>query len=186
MTERRWTKLSSKLVYRNGGFFSVYEDLALAPDGKEYKYGIIKSKAAVFVVARTTDEKYLLVEQYRYAVEKNMIELVAGGIEDGDDPVETARHELMEEANATAESIECLGEVLASPVRQHLELHVILATGINISALKSINQDGNEAINRVWAVTESELLGLIGSGELNDAASLAALNLYWVKRGFPR
>ncbi|MDC7286079.1 NUDIX hydrolase, partial [Bifidobacterium thermophilum] len=72
------------------------EDVEL-PNGKTSKREIIKHPGAVAVLALTDDNKIVMVEQYRKALEKTIVEIPAGKLEKGEDPLECAKRELEEE-----------------------------------------------------------------------------------------
>ena len=69
------------------------EDVEL-PNGNVSKREIIKHPGAVAILALTDDDKIVMVEQYRKALEKTIIEIPAGKLEHGEDPVTCAKREL--------------------------------------------------------------------------------------------
>ena len=63
------------------------------PDGRKAKREVIRHGNAVAILARRPDGKFVFVKQYRKAAEEALIEVIAGGLEPGEDPVEGAKRE---------------------------------------------------------------------------------------------
>ncbi len=80
-------------------------------------YYSLRQKDYVCVIALTEERELLLVRQFRPAVERCILELPAGHVEEGDTPEEAARQELREETGYLAESLELLGRVSPDPGR---------------------------------------------------------------------
>lgn len=173
------------MVYEDN-FLKVRLDNVIRPDGKKTTYSLTNGLDCVFVVPVTHDNKIILVEQERYPVGREVIEIPAGGFTRGEDVMGQAAKELKEEINGTAEQLEELGTLMSAPSRQDVRMHVVVAVGVEVGELGHQNQEGNEAINRVWAVEQTEVLKMIRGGILADAATLASLNLYWAKYGYPK
>src|SRR5215813_12426701 len=93
--------LSSRLVY-NGGHIQVREDRVVEPAGHECTREIVVHPGAVCIVARPTPDKVILIRQYRHAAGKELIEIPAGTLHDGEDPRQCAIRELEEEAGYLA------------------------------------------------------------------------------------
>jgi len=106
-----WKTLRSRLVYQNP-WIRVREDRVLQPDGSEGVFGIIEPRSAIGVVAITPENEVYLVGQYRYAVEEYSWEIVEGGIDPGEEPIEAARRELAEEVGLAAGEWTALGGVV--------------------------------------------------------------------------
>ena len=84
-------------------------------DGSESKRDIVRHSGGVGVLAQRPDDTFVLVRQYRKAVEREVVEIVAGLREPGEAPEETARRELAEETGEQAGEMIFLGTFLASP-----------------------------------------------------------------------
>lgn len=106
--------LSEELIYK-GVVFDVKKKKVKLPNGKIVDRDVIEPRKAVAVVAITDDDKVLLVKQYRAAVKKDLWEIPAGLIEEGEDPKESALRELEEETGYKAKNIEKLTEIHTSP-----------------------------------------------------------------------
>jgi ADP-ribose pyrophosphatase len=97
------TTISSKTVYR-GRLLHVLEDTVRLPDGRTGIREYIHHPGAAMVVPVLDGDTIVLVRQYRYPARRHFIEIPAGKIEPGEDPLVTAQRELAEECGYTAGS----------------------------------------------------------------------------------
>jgi ADP-ribose pyrophosphatase len=93
--------LASDSVYR-GGFFEVLKDEVRRPDGKPAVREYIKHPGAVMMVPLLDEDTVVLVRQFRYPLRRHFIEVPAGKMEPGEDPLATAKRELIEECGYEA------------------------------------------------------------------------------------
>src|SRR5919107_5030390 len=140
-----WTVLDSTVHYRNP-WITVREDRVIQPDGKEGAFGVVEMMPGVSVLPVDDDGTVYLVRVYRYTIDRHSLEALAGGIEEGEDPVEAARRELREEAGIDAAELIDLGvvdqltEVVVSPD------HLFLARGLSFT---QADQEETEDIERI-------------------------------------
>jgi ADP-ribose pyrophosphatase len=99
----------------DGIVFDVDRHEVRLGDGTESKRDIVRHAGGVGVLARQPDGQFLLVRQFRKAVEREVVEIVAGLREPDEPPEETARRELAEETGAQAGEMKFLGTTLPSP-----------------------------------------------------------------------
>ncbi len=95
------TTLSSKTVYQ-GRLLLVKEDEVLLPDGASSRREYIVHPGAAVILAMPDDRTVLLERQFRYPLRRHVIELPAGKIDPGEEPLQTARRELLEETGYEA------------------------------------------------------------------------------------
>src|SRR5215475_10893769 len=76
--------LSSRIVYK-GGHIQVREDRVIEPAGHEASREIVVHPGAVCIVARPTPEDVILVRQYRHAPSRELLEIPAGALDEGED-----------------------------------------------------------------------------------------------------
>jgi ADP-ribose pyrophosphatase len=95
--------LESRTVYQ-GGLLHVVEDAVRLPDGRQSTREYIRHPGAVMVVPVTDRGEVVLVRQYRYPLKRHFIEIPAGKIEPGEDPLMTGMRELREECGIEAGS----------------------------------------------------------------------------------
>ncbi len=162
--------LSSKLIYE-GRAVRLRVDTVEMPGGRETTREIVEHSDCVAIIALDDKENVLLVSQFRKPVEKELLEIPAGGIEPGEKLEECVRRELREETGFLPQKVERLGGFYSSPGYCTEYLHFFLATELISSPLQA---EDSESISLV-RVRLGEVLGLINSGSICDAKSIAAL-----------
>ncbi len=165
--------LSSQLIY-DGRAVSLRVDTVRMPSGRETTREIVEHSDCVAIIAIDDEDNVLLVEQFRKAVEKKLLEIPAGGIEPGEEPADCVRRELREETGFLPQRVERLGGFYSAPGYSTEYLHLYLATELVSSPLQA---EDSESI-RLVRVRLSEVPGLIASGEICDAKSIAGLLVF--------
>lgn len=105
-----WTIKSSQVKYQND-WMLVREDEVLRPDGKDGIYGVVEASFGVMVLPMDEEGNVFLVKQYRYGVERETLEVVSGGIDEGENPINAAKRELLEETGLMASEWIEMGKV---------------------------------------------------------------------------
>ena len=154
---------------------TVYEDQVLSPRGGEGIYAWVDVQDAAAVVAVTAEEEIVLVGQARYPIEEYSWEIIEGGIEENEDPLETARRELLEEGGITAESIEPLGPVYHMANTRSRELvYIFLARGLTFDN----NDPDDTELLTIKRVPVDEFFELVDRGVIRDSISVVAAHRY--------
>jgi len=141
------------------------------PSGRETTREIVEHGDCVAIIAIDDEDNVLLVNQFRKPVEKRLLEIPAGGIEPGEEPADCVRRELREETGFLPRRVERLGGFYSAPGYCTEYLHLYLATELVPSPLQA---EDSESI-RLVRVRLSEVPGLITSGSICDAKSIAGL-----------
>ena len=97
------------------------------PDGRKAKREVIRHGNAVAILAWRPDGKFVFVKQYRKAAEEALIEVIAGGLEPGEDPIEGARRETSEETGYEVTSIKFLTTIICTPGYCAESIHLYFA-----------------------------------------------------------
>lgn len=127
-----WTVKNSKPIYKNP-WIEVIEDQVVDKKGKERIFGVVKMKPGVTILPIDGQGNVYLTQEYHYAVERESIEAISGGIEKGENPLDAAKRELKEETGISAKEWMNLGvvdpftTVIASPN------HIFLAKNLSFN-----------------------------------------------------
>jgi 8-oxo-dGTP pyrophosphatase MutT (NUDIX family) len=162
--------LSSQLVYA-GRVVSMRVDEIALPQGGAARREVIEHPGAVVVVALDDEDRVYLVRQYRHAVRRFLLELPAGTLEPGEEPLAAAQRELREEVGLEAREWKSLGSFFSSPGFANEHLHAFVARDL-IHTARDPDEDEDIAVVRYG---RGELLRHLD--EIPDAKSLAALLL---------
>jgi len=164
--------VESKVVYQ-GKVLSLRLDDVTLPNGKSSKREVVEHAGAVTVVAVTNEQKVLLVKQYRYPVGEVLLELPAGGLNQGEAPLKCAKRELKEETGWEATDWEELPTFYTTPGFTNEKMYLFLAKNLTYTGQ---NLDEDEFI-QVVSVPLDETLNMIQRGEIRDAKSIVGILL---------
>jgi len=179
MTLKRSPNLSEeKTIHSNtifkGQVVKLRVDTIQTDSGKESIREIVEHSECVAIIAIDDDNNVLLVKQYRKPVEKELLEIPAGGIEQGEDPVTTVRRELSEETGYFPENVELLTGFYSTPGFCTEYLYLYLAT--ELKPYQMFAED-TESICLI-RIPLSKIPDLIASCDVCDAKSIAGLLFY--------
>src|SRR5262245_45187621 len=164
------TVLSSRIAYK-GGHIQVREDRVIEPGGHESTREIVVHPGAVCIVARPAPEKVILIRQYRHATGRELLEIPAGTLHDGEDPRECAIRELEEEAGYLAATMTERSRFWTTPGFTTEFMYLYEAADLTKT---QVNPDDDEVIE-VEIVARAEALQMIDDGRIQDAKSILGL-----------
>lgn len=165
--------LSSQLIY-SGRAVRLRVDTVQMPSGRQTTREVVEHRDCVAIVAIDDDDNVLLVNQYRQAIGKELLEIPAGGIDADENPEEAVRREMREETGFLPHRIARLGGFYSSPGFCTEYLHLYLALELVSSPLKAEDTE----IIKLVRVPTSQIPELISSGHICDAKSIAGLLTY--------
>lgn len=131
----KYKHLTKKKLFKNEHLELFQEELQL-PQGQKVRWSFLSGVSAAAVLAITNDNEVILVNQYRPAVKEHILEIPAGLIEVGEDPMVAAKRELEEETGYVAEKLEKLYEYYTSPGFSSSKMYIYLATDLKIGEQK--------------------------------------------------
>ena len=144
-------------------------------DGAVHQREIVEHAPAAAVVAVLPDQHVLLVRQLRPAVDQELLELPAGIVDPGEDPLTCGYRELQEETGYAAEQLDPLIRFFPSPGFCTEELHVFVASGLTeITG----HPDADEELELV-RLPLVEAIDQVRRGEITDAKTVVGLLAYW-------
>lgn len=170
--ERDFTEatIASARIYQ-GAILALRKDQVRMPNGRLTVREVLEHSDSVCMVPLDAEGNVLLVRQYRKPTESVLLEVPAGGIEEGETPEEAAMRELQEEVSHVAGELRELPGFWLAPGWCDEYMYVFLATDLKPSDLE---QDYDEMVDAV-RVPLPQTLELIERGEIRDAKSIAAL-----------
>jgi len=160
--------LESRRVYE-GRLVNLRVDKVMLHEGRETTREIVEHPDCVAIVAIDAEDNVILVRQFRHAVARELLEIPAGGIEPGEEPLQSALRELEEETGYIAGRMERLGGFYSSPGYSTEFLHLFLATKLEPSPSRAQKDE----IIEVVPIPLKQVRSLIISGELQDGKSIA-------------
>ena len=163
-------QLSSKTVF-DGKLLHVTYDTVQVENGNESWREVVRHPGAVAILAVLPDGKIIMERQYRYAIGDTLLEIPAGKLDEGEEPLAAAKRELHEETGYGAEHWKKLGSIVTSPGFCDEVIHIFLATGLE----KGEQQLDEDEFVEVLACSLEELETKIATGELFDAKTIAGL-----------
>ena len=163
-------KLSSEEIF-DGVAIHLFRDEILLPNGNKGVREVIRHPGAVCVIPVTEDGDVIFVNQFRYAFNKVTLEVPAGKLEKGEDPLEAAMRELSEETGLSAKNVIYLGELYTTPALIDEVIHMYLATDL-VEGKQHLDED--EFINTL-RMPLSEAVQKVMNGEIKDAKTQTIL-----------
>ena len=175
MGERTGMKFYEKQVETEtvfkGMIVNVRKDVAELQNGNRADREVVEHPGGVGIVAITNDNKVLMVRQYRYPMEEEILEIPAGKLDGDEDPFECAVRELSEETGYTAARYVDLGAIYPSPGFCRETLYLYLALDLQQGEM---HLDENELLS-VEQVDIDELIDQIMANKLKDAKSVVGV-----------
>ena len=179
MIMAEYKRLKRDLVAK-GVIIDYYQDTMLIPNGNTAKWDLIDHKGAAAVVAVRDDGKLLMVRQYRNALERDTLEIPAGGLNGREEPtMDAAKRELEEETGYICGSMELLNSIYTTVAFCNEKIDIYLAR-----KLKRGKQhlDEDEFLN-VEAHSLEELKQMIFECRIQDSKTICGILTYASKYG---
>lgn len=172
MNKGEWKKLQAEYIIQSN-WLSVRKDAYKTPDGEVVDdFYVVERPDFVVIIPLTIEEKFVLVEQYRHGLEREIMNFPMGFINEGEEPIRAAARELLEETGFSGGNLEFIGNFFLAPPIMKTVAHVFFANGV-IHSGKSNNEEPAE-ISNVVLVNQSQIEKFIETGKLNDLVSLCS------------
>ena len=168
-------KISGEGVY-DGIFLKMKRDTVALPDGQYAVREYLEHPGAVAILAVLDDGRVLLERQYRYPIAQAVIEIPAGKLNTGEDPLLCAQRELQEETGYTAKHWSKIRRI--HPVISYSTefIDIYLAEGLSPGPARL---DEEEFLD-VFASPLEELLNWVETGKITDVKTI--ISTYWLER----
>lgn len=155
----------------NGRIIRVREDDVVLPDGTPAKREIVEHNGGVAVAAIDEDGKMLMVKQFRKPFERVTLEIPAGKLEKGENPMECGMRELREETGYIADTLTHLGTIYPTPAYCEEKINIYFADNLK----KSQQSLDDDEFLEVYRYSVDELYEMVIGGEICDAKTVCAI-----------
>lgn len=167
-------RLKRELVAK-GAILDYYQDTMQIPNGNIVKWDLIDHKGAAAVVAVREDGKLLMVRQYRNALERETLEIPAGGLNGREEPTDRAAlRELEEETGYRCKNAELLISIRTTVAFCNEKIDIYVARDLTPGEQ---HLDEDEYVN-VEAYSVEELKAMIYAGTIQDSKTICAVMTY--------
>ena len=173
---KKYERLDRTLV-ANGAIIDYYQDTMKIPNGNTAKWDFIQHKGAAACIAVKENGNLVMVRQYRNALERETIEIPAGGINPGEDMQTAALRELEEETGYKAGKFSFLLSIRTTVAFCNERIDIYLAENL-IPGKQELDED--EYVDIV-EYSLDELLAMIDEGTIQDSKTISALLAYYRK-----
>lgn len=157
-------EVSGKYIF-NGKIINLRVAKAELPNGKITTREIVEHNGGVCVVPLTKNNELIFVRQFRFPYKRVVLELPAGKLEKGENPLDAGKRELQEETGASAKNIVSLGTLFPSPGYTDEIIYIYLASDLTLGEQ---NPDEDEFLSVVKIPLE-EAVKMVLNNEISDA-----------------
>lgn len=171
MDDPGWQVTASSYVL-DSPYLRIRRDRIVLPDGTVIDdYYVRESRGYVIVFALTKARQAVLVRQYKHGIGKMLLEFVAGAIDEGEEPLQTAIRELGEETGYATDSMEYVRSFITDPTNANTVAHLFFARDAYVSGEQQL--DVTEDIT-VQLASLDELRSMLASGEIESMPHVGA------------
>ncbi len=170
------TFVSSEEIF-NGRLLHVFRDTVELPNGKRSTREYIRHNGAVAIVPIDENGDVFMVRQFRHAVGRVTLEIPAGKIDPGEEPLASAERELSEETGLLDAQFESIGDLMPSVAYTSEIIYMYIARGFTVG---DQHTDPDEFV-QVVKIPLSELVDMVMSGQIEDAKTQAAILKAYVR-----
>ncbi len=142
--------------------------------GKRHAREVVVHPGAVVILPFVTADQIVLIKNRRYAIGEILIELPAGTLEKGEDPINCAGRELVEETGYLAGRLKSLGNFFTSPGVLSEKIYAYAAYDLELTG---VNPDEGEDIE-IFQVGLDQAIDMIRDGIIHDGKTIATILMY--------
>lgn len=169
------TTISSERVFE-GLLLKVNRDEVCLPNGKSSIREFISHPGAVVIMAFLENGNLLFERQFRYPLNRVFLELPAGKIDPGEEILETAKRELLEETGYVAKEWRYIGVMHPCIGYSDERIEIFSAHGLHLAGEKQL--DHNEFLD-VLELSAEDAKAAVWNGQITDSKTITAL--YWLE-----
>jgi ADP-ribose pyrophosphatase len=168
--------MPASVAYR-GRVFSVEVEDVVMPNGHATELAIVRHRPSVVLIPVRDDGQIVMIRQYRHALRRDLWELPAGSVDDGELPEAAAARECEEEIGQAPARVERLGAFYPTPGYCDEEMIFFRVSGLHAPAADSPHKpDADEDIT-TFAMPAADAKALVARGDVIDLKTAYALTL---------
>ena len=172
-------RIRTEKVY-SGSFLDVRKDTVKLPNGESSTREWIKHPGAVCIIPVLKENSILFIRQYRYSIRKHMIEIPAGKIDAGEDPLTCGLRELEEETGYVAEKLTLLTTIYPAIGFTDEKMWIYIAENLTKTKPKL---DKDEFLEP-YPLPFDKALKMVWESKINDAKTMVALLMFSQLKNF--
>lgn len=163
-------QLASKQIF-DGKVVKLFVDDIELPNGKGAFREVVRHPGAVCVIPVTDEGEVIMVKQFRYPFSSVLLEIPAGKLEIGEDPLDAVKRELEEESGVVAENVEFIGMTYTTVAFTDEKIYTYMATGLSYT---ESHPDEDEFLE-VVKIPLDALVEMVMTGEIKDSKTQVAI-----------
>lgn len=164
-------------VVFKGRVFSVEVETRRYPNGRQHEIAIVRHAPAVVVIPIEDDGRVVLIKQYRPALDRELWEVPAGSVDDGESAEAAAKRECEEEIGRVPERVERLGAWFPTPGYCDEEMIFFRAAGLHAPPADSPHRPDADEDIAAHSFTIAEARAMVERGEIVDLKTAYGLTL---------
>ncbi len=173
MSESRWRVTSSSYVV-DTQHLRLRKDHIELPDGQTIDdYYVRESRGFVVIFATTPDHRVVVVRQYKHGIGRVLLELPAGAIDPGEQPLQTALREFSEETGYEG-AMERVHSFCTDPTNADTIAHLFYAPNVTLAGKQNLGLGEDITVE---LATLEELHGFVRDGTIDSVAHVASIYL---------
>jgi 8-oxo-dGTP pyrophosphatase MutT (NUDIX family) len=173
MAEPRWRVTSSSYVV-DSEHLRLRKDRIELPDGRTIEdYYVKESRGFVVIFATTPDKRVILVRQYKHGIGKTLLELPAGAIDPGEEPLQTAVREFSEETGYSG-TMEHVRTFCTDPTNADTVAHLFYAPNVQLAGKQNLGLGEDITVE---LATLDDLHAFVRDGTIDSVAHVASIYL---------
>jgi len=174
--ERKWEIISSEYLIRRPWLTARRDHVRLPTGAENPESYILEYPAWVNVIAITRKGEFVMIRQYRHGLGETRYELCAGVSEEGEDPIDSARRELLEETGYGGGEWQLWMTISANPSTTTNLTYCYLATNVELMSTQQLEETEDITVH---LLTEKEVKALLVNDEIRQALMAAPLWKYF-------
>ena len=163
--------INTRRILHQGRSFSFVQENVTLENGITVDLDVVRHPGAAAIVPFIKNDELVMLKQYRHAIGQHIWEVPAGTLDSGEDPLECAKREIIEETGYSGRQWEKLGEITPVPGYSDERIHIFVATDLTPDQQRL---DEDEVLD-VHHVSFEKALRMIETGQIQDSKTISAL-----------